>query len=269
MRTSTGLVLALALLLPVRSVARAEGGMAGKAVKGGVFPEATDASDEDAKMILADLKAAAGAVEKEEKKMIDAVTPMVTRRHKDFVPELKKLLADRRDRVAAAAALALGSQGDKAVAPLLLKLLAAKSRDKEGYLKDPDAKAAAVEALGRLGETKAEAAVLELANDMRGAKEVSAVYARRVVRSCVRFFGLMKDKEAVSYLIDEVEQPAPRDPNAATNPGAAYWKSRYDIWAEIRPEVVWALKEITGKEFDSARRWENWFKDEGRKAGFK
>ena len=268
MRTPAGLVLAAVLAaLPPGAAARAEGGAAGKAPKGGVFPEVTEASDEDAKKLLADLKA--GLADKDEKKALDSVSPMVTRKHKDFVPELKKALTDRRDRVSAEAARALGSQGDKAVSSLLIKVLGAKTRDKEGFLRDPDTKAAAAEALGRLGEVKAAEAVRELAADMRGTKEVNAGYARRVVKGCVRYWGLVKDKEAVSFLIEEVEQPAPKDPNSNTNPGTDYWKARYDIWNEIKAEVAWALKEITGKEFESARRWENWFRDEGRKAGYK
>jgi len=269
MRMSTGLALALGLLLPSGVAARAEGGAAAKGVKGGVFPEPTDASDEDAKKILADLKAALEKGDKDEKKTVDAVTPMVEKRHKDFPPELKKLLADKRDRVSAEAARALGSQGDKTAVPVLAKVLTAKTRDKEGFLRDPDTKAAVAEALGRLGDLKSEPAVLELAKDIRGTKEVTAGYARRVARGCVRYFGLVKDRESVSYLIDEVDQPAPRDPNSNTNPGEEYWKNRFAIWTEIRPEVLWALKEITGKEFDSGRRWESWFKEEGRKAGMK
>ncbi len=269
MRASTGLVLIAALLSCAGAASGFEGGVAGKPAKGGVFPEPTDASDEEAKALLEGLKAAAADPGKDEKKMVDAVTPMVAKRHKDFVPELKKLLADRRDRVSAEAAHALASQGDRTASPLLLKVLTAKTRDKEGYLRDPETKAAAAEALGRLGEAKAAAAVRDLLNDLRGTKEVHARYAGRVARGCVRFFGLVKDREAVSFLIEEVEQPAPKDPNSNTNPGTDYWKARYEIWAVIRAEVAWALKEITGREFESARRWENWFREEGRKAGFK
>lgn len=267
MRPSTGLVLAVALLVPVRAAARAEGGAMKGVAKGGVFPEATEATDDEAKKMLADLKAV--AAEKDDKKVADAVSPMVLKKHKDFVPELKRLLADRRDRVSAEAACALGSQGDKTVGPLLIKVLNAKTRDREGFLRDPDTKAAAAEALGRLGEEKAVDPILEIAREMRGGKEVAAAYARRVVKGCVRALGLLKAKEAVSYLIDEVEQPAPKDPNAASNPGVDYWKYRFDIWTEIKAEVTWALKEITGKEFESLKRWENWFKEEGRKAGMK
>lgn len=269
MRATAGLILIAALLPSPGAVAALEGGVVGKPAKGGVFPEPTDASDEEAKVLLGALKAAGADGAKDAKKLVDAIAPMVTKRHKDFVPELKKLLADRRDPVSAEAAHALASQGDKSASPLLLKVLNAKTRDKEGFLRDPETKAAAAEALGRLGEAKAAESVRELLNDLRGTKEVHARYARFVAKGCVRFFGLVKDKEAVSFLIDEVEQPAPKDPNSNTNPGADYWKARYDIWAEIRAEVVWALKEITGREFESNRRWENWFREEGRKAGFK
>jgi hypothetical protein len=267
MRATSLLLLPLAFLAPSGPAAGAEGGAAGKVAKGGVFPEDADASDEEAKVMLAALRSAVAA--KEEPKVVEAVSAMVGKRHKDFVPELKKLLADRRDAVSSEAAYALGSQGDKTATGILSKLLAADTRNKEGYYRDPLTRAAVVEALGRLGDAKSVARVRDLAVSLRMAPEVSARYARHIVRACVRFFGLLKDREAVSYLIDEVDQPAPKDPNSNTNPGADYWKARYDIWVEIRPEVIWALKEITGKEMETTRRWENWFKEEGRKAGFK
>ena len=39
--------------------------------------------------------------------------------------------------------------------------------------------------------------------------------------------------------------------------------------APPRPDVIWALKEITGLEHENGRRWRKWFEEEGRKAGMK
>ena len=110
---AASLLLVLAVLVPAGAPARAEGG-AGKAAKGGVFPEVTDAAGAEAKAILDDLKKALAGPDPE--KVTQAVEPMVTKKSAEFVVELKKLLQDKREVVAAAAARALGSQGDKSVA---------------------------------------------------------------------------------------------------------------------------------------------------------
>jgi HEAT repeat protein len=270
-RTAASLLLALALLVPAGSLgsppaARAEGGDAGKAPKGGVFPEVTDASAEEAKGAVEALKKALEA--KDDEKVVAALAPMVKKKHADFVPELKKLLADKRDAVAGAAAEALGSQADKGAATLLVKVVTADTREK-GILRDPILKSAAIEALGRLGGGGAFDPVHKLSDAMIQNPEVTYRYAPRVSKACVRYYGLTKEKRAVSYLIDEVERPNLKGGVLPSSPPKEYWKYRQDIWTEIRYEVVWALKEITGKEFESTARWESWFNTEGKKAGMK
>ncbi len=270
-RSAASLFLALVLVVPAgplgsATASGAEGGDAGKPTKGGVFPDVTDASAAEAKGALDALKQ---AMDKgDEEKITAALGAMVKKRSADFVPELKKLLADKRDGVAGAAAEALGSQSDKGAVTLLAKVVAADTREK-GILRDPILKSASIEALGRLGGGGAYEAVRKFADAMVREPEVRYRYAPRVSRACVRYFGLTKEKRAVSYLIDEVERPNLKGAVLPTSPPADHWKYRQDIWTEIRYEVVWALKEITGKEFESTARWENWFNSEGKKAGMK
>ncbi len=270
-RSASSLLLAFALLVPAVSpgrpaAARADGGDAGKGPKGGVFPDVTDASADEAKAAVEALKKALEG--KDDEKVAAAIAPMVKKRHADFVPELKKLLADKRDSVAGAAAEALGSQADKGAATLLAKVVAADTREK-GILKDPLLKSAAIEALGRLGGGGAFDAVHKLSDAMVREPEVRYRYAPRISKACVRYYGLTKEKRAVSWLIDEVEKPNLKGSVLPSSPPADYWKYRQDIWTEVRYEAVWALKEITGKEFESTARWEAWFNGEGKKAGMK
>jgi hypothetical protein len=238
-----------------------------KSTKGGVFPSVTEATADEAKKTVEALKAAVES--KDEKKIVAAVEPaMVEKRHADFVPELKKLAVDKRDAVGEAAARALGSQGDKTVATILMKVVAADTRE-NGYLMDGWRKAAAVEALGRLGVAGAYDAVQKFARGVTTDTECRARYAPVLARACTRYYGLTKEKRAVTWLIDQVDKPELQGGITGTTPPAEYWKGRQEVWAEIRFEVHWALKEITGKEFESGNRWKNWFDSEGKKAGMK
>jgi hypothetical protein len=258
------LIAAFVLAPSLAPGARAEGG---KVEKGGVFPEVAEASVEDAKKALEALKTAVES--KDEKKIVAAVVPaMVDKRHADFVPELKKLVVDKRDEVGEAAARALGSQGDKSVATLLGKVLSADTRE-NGYLTDPGRKAAAIEALGRLGVAGAYDSVQKLAKGVTTDTECRTRYAPKIAKACTRYFGLTREKRAVSWLIDEVDKPELKGGITGSSPPAEYWKGRQEVWQEIKAEVVWALKEITGKEFESGNRWRNWFDTEGKKAGMK
>ena len=262
---AAALAVAAGLLAAPPASVRAEG--PGAAPKGGVFHEVVDCRDDaEAKSLLEALDKALET--KDEAKAVEALKAFFTKRHKDFPAELKKLLADRRQPVAAAAAEALGSQADKGSIPLLARIASADTKDK-GFYKDAPVKAAAVEALGRLGDAKSFKVIIDLAEANRIEPTVRGQHQKSIVRACVRYFGLTKAKGSVSYLIDEVDQPAPKDPNSGTNPGEEYWKARHDTWVVIRPDVVWALKEITGLEHENGRRWRKWFEEEGRKAGMK
>ena len=126
-RLAAAAVLSLAALAAPGPAALGEGEAAGKPAKGGVFPEVAEVgTPEEARVLLGALSKAVEG--KEEEKILAALAPMVTKRHKDFVPELKKLVMDKRLPVAAAAAKALGSQGDKGAATLLVKAVTAEVR---------------------------------------------------------------------------------------------------------------------------------------------
>ena len=252
------------LLSTLVGASRAEG--PAKQEKGGVFPVVVDVQKpEEAKSFLDALARALEA--KDEPGVVSAAQAMVTKRHKDFVPELKKLVADKRVAVAAAAAAALGSQADKTVAPLLMKSVTTENREK-GYIRDAALKAEAIEALGRLGVTGGFDAIMKLTVSMLRDPDLQEKYAGDIVRATVRYLGLTKDKRGVSFLIDQIEEPG-TEPVTPTTPPAAFQKLRHIAWERFRSEVPWALKEITGKEFENARRWRGWFDTDGKKEGMK
>lgn len=273
MKTALALLALLpALLAPLPAGALPEGPAAGGAAAGpeakpGTFPAVEEVKDEEAAKAL--VKALEDAVEtKEEGKIAAAAEAMVAKRHKAFVAPLKKLLADRRDAVAAAAAAALGSQGDKGVAKLLTAVVTQEVRER-GWLQRSGVKAAAIESLGRLGVDGAGGPILKLAETMAREPDLRATYAPPLLRAAVRYFGLVKMKTAVSFLIEHVDEPAPADVTSGTNPPAEYWKARHEAWMFIRGEVRWALKEITGREMETGRRWRSWLDEEGKKQGMK
>ncbi len=254
----------LVLLLSLAPSANAEGPVKGE--KGGVFPVVAEVEKpEEAKALLDGLDKAQDS--KDEAKILAAVMAMVTKRHKDFVPELKKLVADKRFAVAAVAAEALGSQADKTVAPVLMRAVTVENKER-GITKDGPLKGAAIESLGRLGVTGGFNDIMKLAEAMLRDPEARQRAAPEVLRGVVRYLGLTKEKRAVSFLIDEVDEPQ-AGTITGTTPPAEYWKARFEIWTRIRPDVVWALKEITGKEFETERRWKGWLETDGKKEGMK
>jgi len=245
------------------------GAVGGPEAKPGTFPAVEEVTSEDeAKALGQALDDALDSKEKEEEPVVAAVKAMVPKRHKSFVAPLKKLLTDKRDAVAAAAAEALGSQGDKGVAKFLVAQVTPDVRER-GFLKRAEVKAAAIESLGRLGIGSATPPILKLAETMAREPDLRTGYAPHVIRAAVRYFGLVKEKTSVSYLIEWVDEQVPADVGSGTNPPAEYWKARTEVWTLIRGEVIWALKEITGKEMETGRRWKNWLDDEGKKQGMK
>ncbi len=256
---------ALAALSSLAPSARAEG--PAEAGKGGVFPAVAEVTKEDeAKALLQELQNAANGAD--EKRLLAALRPLVGKRHRTFVADLKKLAAHKSGEVAVAAVEALGSQGDKGVAPLLSRIVALEVRER-GILLGGTLKAAAIEALGRLGVAGSFDAVKRLAEAMLRDPEMRNRYAPPILRASVRYFGLTKEKRAVSFLIEHVDEPKPADPSSGTNPPESYWKARHECWGAMRWDVGWALKEITGKEFETTRRWTRWFDEEGKKQGMK
>ncbi len=79
-----------------------------------------------------------------------------------------------------------------------------------------------------------------------------------VQKAVVACFGAHAEKDAVELLVDNLDEPAPADPNAADNPPAEYWEKRYKAWKVWNKDVRAALQTITGQDFqnsEQARKW--------------
>ncbi|MEM7308323.1 MAG: hypothetical protein AAF682_16710 [Planctomycetota bacterium] len=153
----------------------------------------------------------------------------------------EELLFQREADVRAAAARVLANQaGDKSVGALRKAL-----KDKQNRKERPSAIASVVDALGRLGCRDAEAEIEDEFNAFRNPE---------VVKACVLYFGRVKSKRysIVRALCEQLSPPQPASVDAASNPPAGYWEMRWKMWMNIRRDVSWALKEITGQVFEPA-----------------
>jgi len=171
-----------------------------------------------------------------------------------------------------AAARVAVAVGDEKSAEMLAKALGAKS-----VSKNPLSIRAVVDALALHphATTKADALVREIllsicADDDAGDKfsfttETTSVpgyddWAR--YGAAVRYFGKRKTKElsVALYLASMLRAPVPLHLDSPDNPPTAYWEARHRAWQRYSRDVVWALKEITG------RTWKSGHDDEGGEA---
>ena len=79
-----------------------------------------------------------------------------------------------------------------------------------------------------------------------------------VQQAVVRLIAGHGDKAGAKILVDLLDEPAPKDPNAANNPPPSYWEKRWKAWRTCRDEVRTTLEKWTGQKFttgDEARAW--------------
>ncbi len=203
---------------------------------------------EQAKPLLSDLDDAVGT--KDVNKIVAALKKLVTARNEKFLKPIEKLTKHRRyASVRVMATRALGSQTPvKKVGPILFKILLDKAKVNK---KSPQARAEAIAGLRRIRFDK-PIVVKELESEFRKASKP------RMMRECARYFGDLKKVGTVKMLIGWVEAPQPANPNSPTNPPAAYWQRMWEVWDEIKPATMYALKNITGREFETEREWRTW-----------
>jgi hypothetical protein len=208
-------------------------------------PVVEEVSDEEAEELLDALDRAVD--EKEEPAILEALKPLVTARHEDFVKPLDKLTKNRSPDIRRAATEALGSQGPgKKVGLILYKVLMNRHNRKEHAVI-----AAAISSLRRVGFDK-KPVYDECESHFRKRNSMD------VMRESARYFGDLKKTEAFGMLIEWVEQPQPGNVNDPNNPPAAYWQRMHEIWMEIRLTVMASLKAMTGKEFQLVKEWREW-----------
>lgn len=69
-----------------------------------------------------------------------------------------------------------------------------------------------------------------------------------------------KEKQAVSLLLRNLDEPAPKDVHGADNPPAEYWEARWKSWSAWRGKVREALFAVTGQRFSTVAEAEAWLK---------
>ena len=173
-----------------------------------------------------------------------------------FVSRITKLLKDRDAKVVAAACEALGNQPYDKSQSALLKLLRDPKKSRH-----PEIGAAAITALGRVGWSKSGYAQL---------RDLWDASPKEVKRALAAAFGAQKEKQAFSLLVDNMAEPAPDNPNSASNPPASYWRKRWTEWNYYKREVRVALQEVTGESFQTQEQAIEWAKSgPGRKLKYK
>lgn len=66
------------------------------------------------------------------------------------------------------------------------------------------------------------------------------------------------EKQAVTLLLQNLDEPAPEDEDDPKNPPAEYWEARWKAWAVWKDKVKEALFAITGQRFSTAAEARAW-----------
>jgi len=191
-----------------------------------------------------------------------------------FAPIIRAALKSSNPSVVAAAMRAAASNGLKDVEKDVRKVLHVKPKKPEKDAKDQtgmagEVGAAAIDYLVRLDFGGEENVVVDeyltplFTATFDDDRRVASPWAKDLLRASVHYLGKFKCKHAVPELVEMVGEPQPKPIPAGkpdTNPPEPYWKARVKLWQASEGWVRWALKEITGQEFRSAREWETWLK---------
>jgi hypothetical protein len=181
---------------------------------------------------------------------------LASRQSESFLPELRTVLLNDRDAIVRAeAAKALACQRFAKTLPIVRQglELARKNEDHVVAL-------ALVEAIERLGYDG------QLFDPLCALFSDEATEAR-VQQRVIQLFDKAAEKRAFKLLVDNLDEPAPVDVDAASNPPAEYWERRWKKWAIWKGDVAKALKNLAGIEFKEASFYRRWVRKEGQKLG--
>lgn len=189
-----------------------------------------------------------------------AVEALVQGSHETLIPVLDKLVrSDPSIAVRKKAAEALGQQPQKKAYVAVTKLLDDSAVTKTTELIEP-----LVRSLGMLGYTEKDWPRLEAF--FRAGYGQDRIGLQRAI---IALADKQKEKLAVPVLLDNLDEPLPKDEHIADNPPAEYWEARWKAWQIWRDEVRAALVAITGQKFGSSDEARAWLKVNGKKLGIK
>jgi len=215
------------------------------------------------------LAAAQKAIEeKDDAALAAALRFMQERRHAEFEPIIRDAVGSKQADVQAAAIAAAASHELKDLEKTVRKIFKTKPRGKDAFGVSGKVAAACIDYFARLGiEGEGESVLKEwLSNTLLDERRIKQSWAGDVIKASVAYIGRTKYKPGVPFLIDEmIAHPEPVDVNDGKNPPATYWEARTKMWQDYEGWARWALKEITGEEYRSAREWKAWLKLQDKK----
>lgn len=224
--------------------------------------ELMEATAEQAKTMVAGLKKAA-----KKKKLADA-TPFLEAidgfKHESFVKPLLKLMTHKLGAVAKLATDALAERctEKKVLAKIWRNAFSNKANDKRYAVR-----ARVVRLYGERGIVLDKKQYKEVERDWRWMFGNPQIHFGEPALDLVTYFRLTKDKRHCRWLAEQLDEPVPANPNSPSNPPQEWWERRWKMWQPVKPEVVDALMEMTGQEFDSSEEAKTWF--EANKKTFK
>lgn len=228
------------------------------------------ANDKEKAEILASVAEAAES--KTSEPLVKALTAMGTRKHEEFLPIIRENTDASDPAIQAAAIHAAGANEMKDVERTVRKILRLKPKKGDANEVPTPVTVACVAYLDRLGISGEERTVLDdvLRPFTAEERRIKQPWAKDFERITLHYFGKMKFKGCVQFLIEEMlpaPEPKPVAPGKPdTNPPPPYWEARTKLWYDHEGWTRWALKEITGQTFRSAREWQAWFKQQDKKA---
>lgn len=153
--------------------------------------------------------------------------------------EIAAMVLDLESEVQAAGASVLASIPGKKSTGALMKAL----KRKDVQADRPLTLASIIIALGNLGHASA---AKQVEDELKRSRHIL------ITRASIRYFGQIKtkDMDVVRILISMLDSPKPANVDVASNPPASYWEERWATWLATRRDVVWTLREITGKTWN-------------------
>ncbi|MCB9872512.1 MAG: HEAT repeat domain-containing protein [Planctomycetes bacterium] len=212
--------------------------------------KAREIPDSEAKLLLAEFKTEMGANTKNLAKRLAAVQKLEQVQNAMLVaPLLSTVRTDKSKVVRQAAAKALGRQPRKKARPALISLI-----KKTKVSADPNLLASAIQALGESCYQPRDWALLQSIFD----KSITDNNAVNLQSAILDLAGTSKEIDAVDFLIEHLDAPAPEWVDDPNNPPESYWKARWANWSKWKGRVKEALFQITGQKFGSKKEAKLW-----------
>lgn len=219
----------------------------------GTAKKVREATTEEVAPALLDLEAAA------KKKKLDEVTPLLKKieelKHPDFEKPLQKLLKHADAAVALRAAELL----EERTYPESGKTLWVASWGQSANDKRSAVRAKVLRALGKIGFALDKKQYDELERLWRSVQGTPSRTQAPILVDIAVYVEAVKDKRFARQLAEAIDEPVSTD-NGPTNPSAAWWEEKFNLWNESKVAVHGAIKALTGEDFDSTTKAKDWIR---------